>query len=200
MKTDNPKEFWNKVSIYTNWRDYILPRRTDKEFEDEGLEEANRLSKFIKEDYSVLEYGCGIGRILKHIKAKRKIGLDITDRYLELAKKDKSSEYYLVDEFNEKVDFIYCLSVLQHNNEIERDKIMVNILKLLKDGCKAFIGFPHIESANYIESSFVHKFTKEEVEKYGKYFSEYEIVEGNLVNYIDGRECKYNEYFLIVKK
>jgi SAM-dependent methyltransferase len=197
MTTDNPIAFWNKVSDYGNWREYILPKRTDQEFEDEGKEEANNISRFIKEDYTVLDYGCGIGRVLKYVKAKRKIGLDISEKYLEIANNDKTSEYYLVDKFNEQVDFIYSLSVLQHNNEIERDKIIKSIVCLLKDGGRALISFAHIKSPNYIETEFVHKFTKKEVEEYGKHFTEYEIIEGNLVNYKDGKKCDYNEYFLI---
>ena len=197
MITDDPISFWNNVADYGTWREFILPKRTDAEFEDEGEREANNLSVFIKDDYTVLEYGCGIGRILKYINAKRKIGLDISVKYLDIAGKDKTSEYYLVDKFHEQVDFIYCLSVIQHNNEIEREKIINNIVDLLKDKGTAVISFPHIDSTVYVETPFVHKFTKDEVEEYGKHFSEYEIIEGNLVNYKNENKCEYNEYFLI---
>jgi len=200
MITSNPIKWWNTVSEKSNWREYILPKRNDEEFYEEGKKQADRLSRFYKYDDIVLEFGCGIGRILRYIKASRKIGLDICSKYIEIAKEeDKTSEYYTY--FDEEVDFIYCLSVMQHNTAKQRLKIMEKIKELLKTGGSAFISFPSEFSEIYKESSFVHKFTKEEVAEYGRMFSLYSVNSGNLVNYGDKKDTDIsNEYFLIVKK
>jgi SAM-dependent methyltransferase len=200
MITANPKLFWNNKSAKPNWREYILPKRTNEEFEKEGTLEAKNISKFIDKNDVVLEYGCGNGRILKYITANRKIGLDICKSYIEKAKADKTSEYYLVDEFKGDADFIYSISVFQHNTNSERLKMLKNIKNLLTKRGRVLISFPHENSTNYKETEFVHKFTKSEIETYGKLFSDFEILEGNLVNYGDGRPCKYNEYFLLATK
>jgi SAM-dependent methyltransferase len=200
MITDNPKTFWDNISLQKNWREYILPKRTDESFEEEGKKQALEIQQFIDLDDIVLEYGCGIGRILKYIKAKKKVGVDICGTYIEKAKKDKTSQYYLVGECKEKADFIFSLSVLQHNNSKERIKIIQDIKNLLKTNGRALISFPHKDSLNYKETAFVHKFTQEEVEQYGKMFSDYQVIEGNLINYGDNKKCPFNEYFLLAIK
>lgn len=200
MKTDNPIDFWNNVSGKKNWREYILPRRTDEEFYDEGQKQANFLLKFYKPDNTVLEYGCGIGRILRYIKARRKIGLDISEKFLAIARLEDDSEYYLEDDFYGKADFIYCLSVVQHNNHIERLHILDRINSLLAPGGVALISFPSDTSQIYNETEFVHKFSLDEVERYAAIFDSHQIFKGNLVNYKGVENSIDNEYFLLAKK
>lgn len=200
MITDKPVEFWDNISKKKNWREYILPQRTDKEFYDEGLRQANFLLKFYKPGDTVLEYGCGIGRILRHIKAKRKIGLDISERFLAIARLEDSSEYYLANEFYGQADFVYCLSVIQHNNSQERLIILNRIKDLLAPGGSALISFPNQDSQIYNETEFVHKFSLDEVKQYGLEFDYFDIFVGDLVNYKSPEKSRGNEYFLLVKK
>ena len=201
MITQNPKKFWLAKSKKKRWREYILPGRNDKDFHDEGLQQAKFLEEYYFPNDIVLEYGCGIGRILKHIKARRKIGLDIVPKFISIAKQDLNSEYYLIDEFKETADFIYSISVIQHNVKEEREIMMKNIFNLLRTGGSALINFPHENSDVYDKKDlFVHVFTKKEVEEYGKMFDKYDIFEGNLVNYAGKKTNKNNEYFLLVGK
>jgi len=204
MKTENPYKFWSEIQDKENWRDYIIPKRTIKEFDDEGKLQAEQMkSHYDKDTDVVLDYGTGIGRVLKHMRGKRKIGLDISKTFVAKAKKnDSSSEYYTVDDFSETADFIYSLLVLQHNTEEYRRLIINNIFNLLAPHGKTFISFPKFDSDIYKEGKFVHKFTIEEVKSYGSVFDNYIIYEDNLVGYKDQRG-KYiqtvgtNEYILV---
>jgi SAM-dependent methyltransferase len=198
MITNKPKQFWNKVSKAKNWREYILPKRSDEEFETEGIEHARLLDKYYKYSDTILDYGCGTGRILKHMDSKRKIGVDISEDYIELAKEDTSSEYYVTGKFRGKVDFIYSIAVLQHNAKPERLKIIKRILKLLNDGGRVFLHFPNVDSPNYRETDFVHVFTREEVEEYGKMFSGYKIEERNFYKF--NKEFDKNAFILTAVK
>jgi len=73
---------------------------------------------------------------------------------------------------------------------------MSHILRILKPGKIAIVNFPQSDSTYYEESSFVHRFTRDEVEAYGKMFSSYQIIEGNFPGY--AKQCDgVNEYFLV---
>lgn len=55
----NPETLWKNLSDRQNWRDYILPGRTDAEFSYEGWVEAQRLFYFFDSSSTVVDYGCG---------------------------------------------------------------------------------------------------------------------------------------------
>jgi len=74
---------------------------------------------------TVLDYGCGVGRIAKEIINSTKdiqvIGVDASIEMLKLAKEYIASERFipmLPREFNQDVDFAYCIYVLQHISDI----------------------------------------------------------------------------------
>ena len=208
MITDRPN-FWTDKGKQTNWQEYILPGRTIDEFEKEGFLQARVLSAFIKKDTTIVEYGCGVGRITKHIAnfAKRTIGLDISKSYIEKAKRFCSDidnlDFFTIDNFTEPecADFIYSVMVFQHNSETNRKNIIDHIIRLLRPGGTVLISFPKAESKFYTETKFVHKFTLKEVEYFGSFFSDYKIIEQNLVNYKNNpHPADYHEYFLIATK
>ena len=202
----SPKEFWQNISERPEWKSYILPRENDAAFDSEGFAEAQRLFYFFDKNSVVVDYGCGVGRVLQYIaeRAGFTIGLDICDRFFDRAKETIHGDkvfFSNVDEYKNVnvADFVYSLMVLQHNNAPNRDKIMAHILRILRPGKTAVVSFPQADSNYYEENPFVHKFTKEEVEAYGKAFSFFRIIEGNLPGYqkkFDG----VNEYFLISVK
>jgi len=202
----NPKSYWQNVSNHPEWKSYILPRENDADFDSEGLVEAQRLFYYFDRNSVVVDYGCGIGRVLKYVaeRAGFTIGLDICDGFLGRAKetiKRDNVAFCNSDEYQDEnvADFVYSLMVLQHNDAPNREKIVDHILRILRPGKTAVVSFPQFGSTYYEETPFLHKFTKEEVEAYGKAFSSYRIIEGNLPGYqkaIDG----VNEYFLIVVK
>jgi SAM-dependent methyltransferase len=199
----HPENFWQKVSAGENWRDYILPRNSKEDLDAEGLAEANRLFYFFDSTSMVVDYGCGIGRVLQYVaeRAGHVVGLDISQNYLDRAQgfiKRDNVAFYQSDQFQKEnvADFVYSLMVLQHNDQTHREKIMGHICSLLKTGGTAVVSFPRYDSTYYEEGAFIHKFRKEEVASLGAMFRSCRIMEGNFPNY----EKEYtgtNEYFLI---
>jgi len=199
----HPESFWQNVSAEEKWRDYILPRNSKEELDAEGRMEASRLFYFFDSASTVIDYGCGIGRVLQYVaeRAGRVVGIDISQNYLNRAREFVKSDnvtFYQPGQYQQEnvADFIYCFMVLQHNDETHRAEIMRHIYSLLKIGGTAIIGLPRHESNYYKEGVFIHKFKKEEVALWGAMFRSYRITEGNYPGY----EKEYagdNEYFLI---
>lgn len=199
----DPKKYWDEISQREDWKDHILPRKDDLDFNVEGLIEAHRLFYFFDKDSIVVDYGCGIGRVLKHIakRAKYVVGLDICQSFLNKAQEIKKDNiaYYLSDEYKKEnvADMVYCLMVMQHNDKENQEKIINHIYKILKVGGTAVISFP--KGDYYQESETLHKFSKEEVGAFGSMFFIHRIIEGSLPNYEKKFEGN-NEYFLIAIK
>ena len=198
-----PETFWQKVSAGASWRDYILPRGSQESFDAEGREEAIRLFYFFDGTSTVVDYGCGIGRVLQYVaeRAGRVVGIDISRNYLDRVQeviKRENVEFYQSGQYHKEsmADLVYSLMVMQHNDRPHQEKIMGHICRLLKTGGTAVVSFPRHESSYYEESAFIHKFRKEEVESYGAMFQSWRIVEGNLPNY-EKEFSGINEYFLI---
>lgn len=206
MSVKNVKQKWTQIQDKSDFREYILPKRSDEEFWDEGHKEAQVLLPYINEDDTVLDYGCGIGRVAKYIQphVKEINGIDITPKFRALCNQVGIQSYApdSPEVLSKRFNFIYSLMVLQHNSDANRLAIMNNIKNMLADGGVAYIQFPMKTSKIYTEGAFVHKFSKEEVAEYGNMFSEFEIHESNLINYaaIDRSLMNVaNEYILIAK-
>lgn len=89
--------------------------------------------------YTILDYGCGVGRLSKEIiKQDDKvtvIGLDASSNELEQAKEYVNDSRFipvLPHELNQKVDLCYCVYVLQHVPAIEIREILSRIHHFLK--------------------------------------------------------------------
>lgn len=75
---------------------------------------------------TILDYGCGVGRLAKEIlKLNKKvtiIGVDASDDELRLAKEYVNDSRFVPtrpEDLNQKVDLVYCIYVLQHVPAIE---------------------------------------------------------------------------------
>lgn len=209
MITDS-QDYWDEKALSPNWREYILPGRTSKSFEQEGYMQSGKFSRIVDPFSIVIDYGCGVGRMTRYLKLwyEKIIGLDISGEYIKKAKKRnrkvKGIEFHTTKQFKEKeniADLVICIMVMQHNSGEKREIIIDDIHRLLKPGGTAIISFPRIESQLYRETGFVHKFTSWEVCEYGKRFNLSEVIKGNLVNYqrkiIPG---SHHEYFLKATK
>ena len=202
----NPKAYWQGVANREDWRSFILPRKNDADFDAEGLAEARRLFYFYDGNSTVVDYGCGVGRVLQYVaeRAGHAVGLDICTAFLDRAReaiKRDNVAFFPSDEYQREnvADLVYSIMVLQHNDAPNRMKIMEHIHRILKVDGMAVVSFPRIESTYYQESDTLHKFTRGEVYDYGRLFFISRIIEGNLPHY----EKEYtgnNEYFLIAVK
>ena len=204
--TENAKEFWDAVSKRPNWIQYILPKRTAEEFVEEGRLQAEEiLSLFALSGGTVIDYGCGIGRISRHMAkhADRMIGMDICAAFLDRARQqDGSTEYVLSDAFTDQnvADFVYSIFVMQHNTEANVKQAMASIHRMLKPGATCLVSFA--SGPVYSEGDFIHKFCEAEVRGLASGFSDVTIIKSNLVRY-GGYEIpdgQTNEIILVAKK
>ena len=92
----------------------------------------------LSENESVLEYGCGNGRILKWIESNEKYGVDIVPDFIEECK-NQNLKAYLLEDFNEKVSKVYSLTVFIHLKHKQAEDALNYIHKHLKLGGKAYL-------------------------------------------------------------
>ena len=206
MITADAKRFWDAIASRPDWRQYILPKRTDDEFEQEGKLQADDIRRlFPISGGTVIEYGCGIGRISKHLSAHadRMVGLDICSAFLERAReRDAASEYILADAFKEEsvADLVYSVSVMQHNTLENRQRAVASIRGMLKPGGTCLITFA--SGPVYREGDFIHKFSESEVRELSAEFVDVTIIKSNLVRYAGHTipDNETNELVLLAKK
>ena len=204
------KETWRDIETAENWIDFILPKRTSSDFWDEGKAQAYEIAK--EYDYNndiILDFGCGIGRVLKFLKAKEKHGVDASSKFLNEID-DKSIIKHYSDGLNiiqgyDYFDFIYSLMVFQHNDKKYHLQILKNLLKCLKPNGKVFIQFPQKPNEYYQETTFVNLYSENELISLFNTagFVNVSIKKGNLVGY--GANGEYKpvgtlEYFVTAHK
>jgi len=124
-----------------------------KYLEGKILEE--KLRGLINKDLTVIEAGCGDGRLVKlmvelGIKPKDIIGIDLSDYLLEEARKDLPEvrwiEGSIADDFEIKegvTDLVTCSMVLNYLNNKELEKFLKNCNKWLKEEGWLLIAIPH---------------------------------------------------------
>lgn len=125
------------------------------------------LSNYIKNSQTILEYGCGFGRILKSLNEKynsaiKMYGVDINQKLLEDAKINISNDNIILKQVDGKhipfpdkfFDLSYTNVVLQHVPEYDYRKICKELIRVTKSV------IIHIEcSVNYIHK-FPHAYEK----------------------------------------
>jgi|TARA_B110000977_G_scaffold166610_1_gene214586 SAM-dependent methyltransferase len=203
---------WAEISTRENSLEYILPNRDYNKFWEEGVEQAIVLEKFIKPEFTVLEYGCGVGRILTNIKCKKKYGVDISKSYLDRIEDDEiiplQTKQQSIEIKNETVDFIYSIMVFQHIPMEYHKAIFSELMRVLKPNGVIYIQFPIKTDkffSYYKDTDFVNTYSIGDIYEiiHGHKFSEFEIEKGNLVAYGDNGSFKPEEdleYFLKITK
>lgn len=102
----------------------------------------NNELKFYSSITSILDYGCGTGRLAKEVLNQNPhcevVGVDASSEMLERSKEYVNSNNfstYLPSDLSEdkKFDLVYCVYVLQHAPAIELREILARIYHHLKD-------------------------------------------------------------------
>lgn len=193
---------WSAIARRRDWRDYILTRRTDEQFEAEGRDQARLIQRRIGGAETVAEFGCGVGRVLQFVKAARRYGIDASEEFLSRIT-DPGITPILSDGFDidlpgASVDFIYSLMVFQHIQKDDHPAIIAELARILKPFGRMFIQFPRAGCDYYKPSSFVNVYRRDEVQNLFPAF-DVEIEQGALAAYVDG-QAGNREYFATVAK
>lgn len=200
---------WKQLSDRSDWREYILPNRTDQQFWQEGEGQAMILQDYInKKTDTVLDFGCGIGRVIKFIQAREKIGVDVSQKFLNRIREENIRKIHYdgrkIKTLDDKsVDFIYSIMVFQHCRKKDHSVFLRELRRIMKDSAKCYIQFPSSKSNYYKQSSFVNIYSRNELEKLFKKvgFTKYTISKGNLPDYGNKIDFSINhEYFAILSR
>lgn len=112
---------------------------------------------------SVLDFGCGCGRVIQHLRfPSRLVGVDTNKLAIEWCKDNISfAEFYHIHPFstlpfdNETFDFIYAISVFTHLTEELEKFWFEEIYRVLRYGGILLLTIR-------IEPSYLHPFTRKE--------------------------------------
>lgn len=183
-------------------------------------EDLKQLALLAKKKENILDAGCGTGYLYQDLKQTKYLGIDFSDKLIEIAKKRYPEACFekqdiLNLKFNNQFDKIFCIGVL---HQIPSQKLRLIFLKQLykalkKEGFliirvwnlwekkrflifKSFFKYPNLDFKDVILSNgmYYHAFSQKELIKLIK-------KTGFLIQktYIKGKGVKANIY-LIAKK
>ena len=165
QRNESARAVWNRNAdsdpYYTIWSDPTTknPKTAVAAFAESGRVKARYLAWFVNPEASVVELGCGMGRILKPLAAScgEVIGVDISERMLELAvvytagidnlrlEQTDGASLGMIDDSS--VDFFYSLDVLIHVDRRSAFRYLREIRRVLKPGAIAVVNFLDIASS-----------------------------------------------------
>jgi hypothetical protein len=106
---------------------------------------AHYYNLIIPSDASVLEIGCGSGELLERIQARRKVGIDISEKQVELARhQTQGAEFYQqaaeVLELNERFDYVVISDTLNLSADVQQ--VLDRIHSVSHSGTRLVINYP----------------------------------------------------------
>lgn len=147
--------------------DQIYNTKNMESFEHGGKFDFESLAPYISKSMTVLDFGCGIGRLAKYVapECKELWAVDISRTMLKLAA-ERMAEYDNVryvqsqdtgmpDVPTGSIDMVYSLLVLQHVEREDAFLLLEEIRRVLRPDGRAVLTFPNLLSDIYLEG-FVH--------------------------------------------
>ena len=142
----------------------LIFNETDPErFEESGRHDADEvLGKYIRPSDTVLDLGCGIGRVTRYVapRCREVWAVDISPHMLELARRRLAGipnvRFALCDGISlaeppeKSVDVAYSLLTLQHVEREHAFALMREVHRVLKPGALAYFTFPNLLSDEYL--------------------------------------------------
>lgn len=190
----NYQHLWNGRAARDNWREHILPKRSPEAFDTEGRLQAEALR--LPPGLTVMDFGCGVGRVLRYVDAHRRIGVDVSPLFLTIAEQygieALLSDGTSIDLPDDSVDVAYSLMVFQHCDKADHPAMLKEMVRVSK---QVLVQFPKF--GYYRNLPGTHTYTREEVEKLGGPNSTVEP--WSLVRYYDGEHAN-REWLLKVEK
>lgn len=186
-----------KMILRTHSFTYRLAGRLSQKVEDDGLHPKHRIMNYhkffvdnVSENDTVLDIGCGNGALAYDVakKAKKVVGIDLSEKNISIAKRNYSRENIeyiqgdaLTDLPNERFDVIILSNVLEHiDKRVEflrssknlASKFLIRVPMLNRswiDVYKKELGLEYrLDKTHFIEYSF--ESFKEELSKAGLNF------------------------------
>jgi len=135
---------WIEAGKSVNAKVYIHPSGWSTElYKSSGKETAKMIQKYIKTGEKVLEYGCGNGRLMRHLTDCKLRGVDIVPEFVnECIKEGLDATLIKEYDFNGDLDVIYCITVFIHLSKQDGKEALINICKGLKVGGIALLQIP----------------------------------------------------------
>jgi ubiquinone/menaquinone biosynthesis C-methylase UbiE len=111
------------------------------------------IERYVKQDFSVLEVGCGTGLLLSMIDAKRKIGCDFSEGLLRQLKKKGlalvSADAEALPFKDGSFELVYSVNLLEH--VADPGKAISECLRVLRKGGKAVLITPNGDMGLFLE-------------------------------------------------
>ena len=160
MKNNINLNYWLDIEDISEAKKKII---VGEEFNKNTVRDVDYIVKtlHIEKIDNVLEFGCGIGRLIKPIASLCAgiVGVDVSDAMIHLAMNycKKIPNIYLLPMPSEtlinykdnKIDKIYSLIVLQHIEKPKAFRILWELSRILKIGGKMLIQYPNIDQNGY---------------------------------------------------
>lgn len=137
---------------------------SEKSFDEGGRRDADRLRAYFDEKSSVLDLGCGIGRVARFVApdCRQLWAVDISERMLEFASKRMahldnitylhSTDVEMAAVPSGSIDLAYSFLVLQHLEREDAFLVLEELRRVLKPDGTLFLTFPNLLSDEYLAS------------------------------------------------
>jgi ubiquinone/menaquinone biosynthesis C-methylase UbiE len=158
----------------TEAMDQILNVSDPETFEAAGRNDAERLRSFIEPTDTVVDLGCGIGRVTRYVAPLcREIwAIDVSETMLRFARErlaELPNVHFLLGRGTAlpeidtaSVDFAYSLLTLQHVEREHAFRLLRELRRVLRDGGCAYLTFPNLLADEYLRA-FLHYVDVDEV-------------------------------------
>lgn len=135
MKPKTAEEVLQKIK-----EDYQQIAESFSATRQQSWKEFDAFQKYVKKGMTVADIGCGNGRLLRNLPSNvQYIGIDLTERLLEKARKKYPSGQFLKGDIlhipleNESIDITFCIAVLHHIPSKElREKAVQELKRITK--------------------------------------------------------------------
>ena len=154
-------------------RQLILTRTDPGFFERTARDDDETLAPWIKPDDTVLDLGCGIGRVALYVAPRCRLlwAVDASQTMLDMAAERLAGrpnvrfarclDTTIPDVPTASVDVAYSILVLQHLEREDAFLLMRELRRVVKPGGLAYLTFPNLLSDGYLESFVTYAETGE---------------------------------------
>jgi SAM-dependent methyltransferase len=155
------KQLWDQAAT-VDARDAVLTNATDESFESTALDDVRRLLAHLRGSDTVLNIGCGIGRVDLHLAphVAELWAIDISGQMIALARKrlkhltnvhllEIQDGDFLKAFADDRFDLVFSYLVLQHLEKEDAYRYMKEAYRVLKPGGTFVAQFPNLLSPEY---------------------------------------------------